>query len=141
MKCYTLSGGSVYIYATGGDALIDLEMIPDGLGVFSADVPWRLSPRVAVSEGVPEEGLKVLEMLLRGEGYSRVDAEVDALEDYFISGAEPMPLTAAPAEAEAATTIHQWTLDDHPVAQARASLRRPSRRRRIPKPTPLPRTK
>ncbi len=141
MKCYTISGSSVYIFATGGDALISMLEIPDGIGAFCAEAPWRLSPWVAVSEGVPDEGMKILEMLLRGEGYSRIDAEVGALEDYFVSGAEPMLPTAEPAQAEAATTLHQWTLDDRPIAQARASLRRPSRRRRVPKPTPLPRAK
>ncbi len=141
MKCYTVYGNSVYIYATGGNTLIDLRMIPEGIGAFCAEEPWRLSPWVAVSEGVPEESIKLLEMLLRGEGYIRFDAEVDALEDYFVSGAEPMlPIETQP-HFEEAPTIQQWTLDDHPSEEVRVRLSRPSRRRKAPKPRPLPRTK
>jgi hypothetical protein len=138
-RCYTIHERSVYIYATAGDTLIDLHMIPEGIGLFCAEVPWRLSPWVAVSEEAPEEGLRILEMLLRAEGYRRVEADRVALDDYFVRGDERMlPVEAPVIEAESAT-LHQWTLDDKPSAQARATLRRPSRRRRVSKPTPLPR--
>jgi hypothetical protein len=138
-RCYTIHDRSVYIYATAGDSLIDLHDIPEGIGLFCAEVPWRLSPWVAVSEEAPEEGLRVLEMLLKAEGYRRVEADSAALDGYFVSGDERMLPAETPVVEVEAATLHQWTLEDRPSAQARTSLRRPSRRRRVPKPTPLPR--
>jgi hypothetical protein len=137
-RCYTINEKSVYIYATAGDSLIDLRAIPAGIGLFSAEVPWRLSPWVAVSEEAPEEGLRVVEMLLKAEGYRKVEADRVALEDYFVRGDERVLPVQAPV-IEESVPLHQWTLDDRPSAQARQTLRRPSRRRRVPKPTPLPR--
>jgi len=137
-RCYTINEKSVYIYATAGDSLIDLHAIPAGIGLFSAEVPWRLSPWVAVSEEAPEEGLRVVEMLLKAEGYRKVEADRVALEDYFVRGDERVLPVQAPV-IEESVPLHQWTLDDRPSAQARQTLRRPSRRRRVPKPTPLPR--
>ncbi len=138
-RYYTIHGNSVYVYATAGDSLIDLRRIPEGVGLFSAEVPWRASPWVAVSEEAPEEGLRVLELLLGAEGYRRVEADGEALEDYFARGDEGrLHVEETPTE-EAAVPLHQWTLDDRPSAQARPTLRRPSRRRRVSKPTPLPR--
>jgi hypothetical protein len=137
-RCYTIHDRCVYIYATAGDSLIDLRLIPEGLGVFGAEVSWRLSPWVAVSEEAPDEGLKLLEMLLKGEGYIRVDADRGALEDFFLHGDEGVLPLRAPKVKEA-VPLHQWMLDDRPSAQARPSLRRPSRRRRVPKTVPIPR--
>jgi hypothetical protein len=139
-RYYTIHENSVYVYATAGDSLLDLRMIPEGVGLFSAEVPWRASPWVAVSEEAPVEGLKVIELLLNSEGYSRVDVGVEALEDYFALGDESRLGLLMPKAAEEAATLHQWTLDDRPSAQARPTLRRPSRRRRVQKPTPLPRS-
>jgi hypothetical protein len=87
-RYYTIHESSVYVYATAGDSLLDLRTIPEGVGLFSAEVPWRASLWVAVSEEAPVEGLRVIELLLRAEGYSRVDVGVEALEDYFTRGDE-----------------------------------------------------
>jgi hypothetical protein len=138
-RYYTIHGSSVYVFATSGDALIDLRMMPEGVGLFSADVPWRASPRMAVSEEATEEALAMLGQLLRAEGYRGVDVGREALEEYFARGDEEcLGLEAPPVEEVVA--MHQWTLDDKPSAQARPKLRRSARRRRVVKPTPLPRT-
>ncbi len=138
-RYYTIHENSVYIYATAGDSLIDLRRIPEGVGLFSAEVPWRASPWVAVSEEAPEEGLRVLELLLGAEGYRRVEVDGEALEDYFARGDErKLHIEETPAE-EAVVPLHQWTLDDRPSTQTRQTLRRVSKRRRV-KLTPLPRS-
>jgi hypothetical protein len=139
-RFYTINENSIYIYTTAGHSLIDLHAIPDGLGLFSAEVPWRLSPWVAVSEEAPEEGLRILEMLLKAEGYQRVEVHRRILEEYFVRGDERILPPQAPVIVEEVVPVHQWTLDNRPSAQAKPTLRRPSRRRRVPKPTLLPRT-
>jgi hypothetical protein len=140
-RYYTVHGDSVYVYATAGDSLIDLRMIPEGVGLFSAEVPWRATPWAAVSEEAPEEGLRVLELLLREEGYRRANVDVEALEEYFALGDEEKLGLVAPAPAAEAVAMHQWTLDDKPSTHVKPRLRRPSSRRRVVKQAPLPRAK
>jgi hypothetical protein len=136
-RYYTVHGSSVYVYATEGDSLLDIRVIPEGVGLFSADVPWRASPRMAVSEEATEEAVGLLGQLLKAQGYSRADVEVEALEEFFARGDERSLGLVTPPIGEA-VAMHQWTLDDKPSTRVRQTLRRPARRR-MQKPTPLPR--
>jgi len=138
-RYYTVHGKSVYVYATEGDSLLDIRVIPEGVGLFSADVPWRASPRMAVSEEATDEAIGLLGQLLKTQGYGRVDVGLEALEEYFARGDERSLGLVAPPTGEA-VAMHQWTLDDKPSARVRQALRRPARRR-MQKPTPFPRQK
>lgn len=137
-RYYTIAGGALYLYTTRGEPLIDLGLLPRGAGLFDSDVPWRLCPWLAVTEDAPADGLRVAEIILRTEGYARLDAERGLLEEYFLSGDDGF--LAGRAEAEE-VSIHQWTLDGRPSAKTRQGPRRHPRRSRVPRPTPLPRAR
>jgi len=139
-RYYAIQGNNLYVYATMGDGLIDLNSIPDGLGLFSAEVPWRLTPWAVVTEEAPEEGLKVAEMLLRADGYERSTVDKSVLEKYFLSGDASVLPSVVPTEAEEVIPIQQWTLDNKPSTQVKTLLRRSSKRRRVPKPVSFQRT-
>jgi hypothetical protein len=63
-RYYSTQGSDLYIWVTGEDELIDLNVFPRGLNLFEADSAWRSSLRMAVSEGVAGEALGVAEMIL-----------------------------------------------------------------------------
>ena len=138
-KYYTLCGGALYVYTTRGEPLLDLGVIPSGIGLFDPDVSWRLCPWLAVTEDAPTDGLRLAEIILRAEGYGRLELEGEALEDYFLRGDDGFLAARVAAEAEEAVPIHQWTLDGRPSARTKPAPRRQSRRSRVPKPAPLPR--
>jgi hypothetical protein len=139
-RYYSIQGNNLYMYTTMGDDLIDLNSIPEGLGLFSAEVPWRLTPWAAVTEEAPEEGLRVAEILLKKEGFECSTIDRGTFEDYFLSGdANLLPSLESIVVTEV-VPMHQWALDHRPSTQAKPRMRRPSMRRRAPKPIPLQRT-
>lgn len=89
-RYYSTQGSDLYIWVTGEDELIDLNVFPPGLNIFEADSAWRSSQRMAVSEGVGREALGVAEMILRYADYGAVEADRDSLEDYFVQGDEKL---------------------------------------------------
>ena len=89
-RYYSTQGSDLYIWVTGEDELIDLNVFPSGLNIFEADSAWRSSQRMAVSEGVGREALGVAEMILRYADYGAVEADRDSLEDYFVQGDEKL---------------------------------------------------
>ncbi len=138
-KYYSICGGAFFVYTTRGEPLLDLGVIPSGIGLFDSDTSWRLCPWLAVTEDAPADGLRLAEMILRTEGYARLEVERGVLEDYFLSGEDGFLAARVDEVTEAAVPIHQWTLDGRPSAKARPAPRRQSRRSRVPKPAPLPR--
>jgi hypothetical protein len=56
---------------------------------------------------VSVKGLKMLEILLRAEGYMMVEADRAALNDYFIRGDERLLPVEAPVVETEATTLNQ----------------------------------
>jgi hypothetical protein len=89
-RYYSTQGSDLYIWVTGEDELIDLNVFPPGLNIFEADSVWRSSQRIAVSEGVGRETLGVAEMILKHADYGAVEADRDSLEDYFVQGDEKL---------------------------------------------------
>lgn len=89
-RYYSTQGSDLYIWVTGEDELIDLNVFPPGLNIFEADSAWRSSQRIAVSEGVGREALGVAEMILKYADYGAVEADRDSLEDYFVQGDEKL---------------------------------------------------
>jgi hypothetical protein len=89
-RYYSTQGSDLYIWVTGEDELIDLNVFPPGLNIFEADSAWRSSQRMAVSEGVGREALGVAEMILKYADYGAVEADRDSLEDYFVQGDEKL---------------------------------------------------
>jgi hypothetical protein len=89
-RYYSTQGSDLYIWVTGEDELIDLNVFPPGLNIFEADSAWRSSQRMAVSEGVSREALGVAEMILRYADYGAVEADRDSLGDYFVQGDEKL---------------------------------------------------
>jgi hypothetical protein len=95
-RYYSTQGSDLYIWVTGEDELIDLNVFPSGLNIFEADSAWRSSQRIAISEGVGGEALGVAEMILRYADYGAVEADRDSLEDYFVKGDERLIRVVVP---------------------------------------------
>ena len=83
-----MEDGNLYIFTTMGDQMLNLNAFPGELNLFEAESSWRVSPWVAVVEDVLQRQLEKAQIILQLHGYERVDAQRDALEDYFIGGDE-----------------------------------------------------
>ncbi|MCW4050972.1 MAG: hypothetical protein NWE89_14680 [Candidatus Bathyarchaeota archaeon] len=87
-KHFTVDGGNLYIFATGGDLVTNLDMFPSGLNLFEAEQAWRISPWVAVVEDVLRSQVEKAQIILQLNGYVKTDAPSEALESYFRAGDE-----------------------------------------------------
>jgi hypothetical protein len=135
-KYYTLIGSSLYVYATRGDSMLDFARLPDGVGVFGSEVGWRLSPWLGVSDGVSQQGLGIVELVLQSEGHLRVDVAREALEEYFLDADDRAVESIANAELESVVQLQQWTLDEKPIT---SKIKRSVRRRGAVRPVQLQR--
>jgi len=96
-KYYSIKGGDIYVYVTGGDELLDLRVFPAEVGLFGRDVGWRASPLIAVSEGADGRSLELAEVFLRLEGYGPRELGREVLEGYFLGGDEAVLEAGVPA--------------------------------------------
>ncbi len=128
-------GSSLYVYATRGDSLLDISLLPDGVGVFGSDVGWRLSPWLGVSDGVTQQGLGLVELVLKSEGHLRVDVAQEKLEEYFLDADDRAVESLALAELEQVVQLQQWNLDEKPSTSPK--IRRSVRRRGAVRPVPI----
>ena len=87
-KHFAVDGGNLYVFTTGKDVLINLNSFPRGLGLFGADMGWRVSPWVAVVEDVLQRQLENAQVVLRLHGYEKTSLPREALEAYFLDGHE-----------------------------------------------------
>jgi len=87
-RYYTRKKGSLYIYVTDGDEMIDPEAFPEELNLFGAESAWRLNNWMAISMGLPEEALDEAERILKMSGFREKDLDEEVLEEYFRSGDE-----------------------------------------------------
>jgi len=87
-KHFAVDRGNLYVFTTGKDILLNLNSFPRGLGLFGADMAWRVSPWVAVVEDVLQKQLERAQIVLRLHGYEKTSLPREALEAYFLDGNE-----------------------------------------------------
>ncbi len=96
-KYYSIKGGDLYVYVTGGDELLDLRLFPAEVGLFGREMGWRASPLIAVSEAADARSLELAEAALLLEGYSPRDVDRASLDSYFLRGDESVLEVEVPA--------------------------------------------
>ena len=97
---YCVAAGCLYIFTTGGEALLDLRAFPSDLNLFEAESSWRISPRLAVVDDVLQSTAERAGIILQLNDYRHADVPVDILEGYFLDGNETVLVEAITAEAE-----------------------------------------
>ena len=106
-RYFCVAGGNLYIYTTGGEFLLDLNVFPRELNLFEADVAWRISPWLAVVEDVLQRTADRASIILQLNDYSYLQMPYDVLEDYFRDGEESRVLEVMAVEAEAQILVGQ----------------------------------
>ena len=97
---YQVADGCLYIFTTGGEALLDLRAFPSELNLFEAESSWRISPRLAVVDDVPQRTAERAGIILQLNDYRHADVSLDILEGYFLDGDEAALVEAIEVEAE-----------------------------------------
>ncbi len=80
---FCVSEGNLYIFTTGGEFLLDLNVFPGELNLFEAEVGWKLSPWIAVAEDVLQRSVDRASIILQLNDYSYMQVSSGLLEDYF----------------------------------------------------------
>jgi len=97
---YCVAGDCLYIFTTGGEALLDLRAFPSELNLFEAESSWRISPRLAVVDDVPQRTAERAGIILQLNDYRHADVPLNILEGYFLDGDEAALVEAIAVEAE-----------------------------------------
>ena len=92
---FCVSEGNLYIFTTGGEFLLDLNVFPGELNLFEAEVGWKLSPWIAVAEDVLQRSVDRASIILQLNDYSYMQVSSGLLEDYFRDGDESHVLLEA----------------------------------------------
>ena len=87
-KHYSVTGGNLYIFTTGRDRLLNLGVFPSELNLFEADSAWRISPWLAVVDGVLQKAAEMAQIILQLNEYEKINLPVKILEHYFLDGDE-----------------------------------------------------
>jgi hypothetical protein len=97
---YCVTGECLYIFTTGGEALLDLRAFPPELNLFEAESSWRISPRLAVVDDVPHRTVERAGIILQLNDYRHADVPLDILRGYFLDGDETALVEAIEVKAE-----------------------------------------
>ena len=89
-RFYTRKKGSLYIYVTDKEELIEPNAFPEELNLFSTESAWRLSNWMAICKELQEEKLDQAERILKMNGFSPKSLEEQVLEEYFRSEDESL---------------------------------------------------
>jgi len=111
---FSVEDGNLYIFTTMGDPMLNLNAFPVELNLFEAESSWRISPWVAVVEDVLQRQLEKAQIILRLQGYERVEVPERTLEAYFLEGDERQLLqviTVAEPELVEVATIERGEKD------------------------------
>ena len=84
--------GTLYIFVTDDDELIDVKHFPEVLNLFGCDSSWCISPRIAICHEVDEKNIDVIEFILRMYDFRKCEYDERNLENYYLSGGNT-PLT------------------------------------------------
>jgi hypothetical protein len=87
-KHFSYDNGSLYIFTTGGEGLLDLNLFPKDLNLFEVKSTWRIAPWEAVIEDVSQNRLEDAQIILRLNGYEKVNVSSRLLDSYFLDGQE-----------------------------------------------------
>jgi len=87
-RYYSRHEGSLYIYVTGGDEMIDLKLFPPELNLFDTESSWRINNRTAIVNDADETSLDKAETILGLNGFKRRDIDKELIENYFAMGQE-----------------------------------------------------
>ena len=87
-KHFSYDNGSLYIFTTDGEGLLDLNLFPKDLNLFEVNSTWRISPWAAVVDDVTQKRLEDAQIILRLNGYEKVNISARLLDSYFLDGQE-----------------------------------------------------
>lgn len=87
-RLFSYDNGSLYIFTTGGEGLLDLNLFPRDLNLFEVKSTWRIAPWAAVIENVSQRNLEDAQIILRLNGYEKVNVSSRLLDSYFLDGQE-----------------------------------------------------
>ena len=87
-KHYSVTEGNLYIFTTGSDRLLNLGVFPSELNLFESESAWRISPWLAVVEGVLQKAAEMAQIILQLNEYEKINLPVKILEHYFLDGDE-----------------------------------------------------
>jgi len=90
--------GSLYIFTTGGEELLELNAFPQELNLFEAESSWRISPRLAMVEDVLHQTAEKAGIILQLNDYRATVVPVELLEGYFLDGDENAIMSVLKAE-------------------------------------------
>ena len=95
-RYYAREGGRLYVYVTRNDPLIDLDLFPPDLGLFTEGAARRVKEKIAIVEAGDSASLDRAEMILIMNGYRRGDHSAAALNHYYAVGDESVIEGGAP---------------------------------------------
>jgi len=104
-KYYSRHRGSLYIYVTGKDEMIDLKVFPPELNLFESETSWRVTHKIANCSGTDEFALERAENILQIQGFTRKDYDRVVLENYFLLGDETVFEMVMPSEVPAPSSF------------------------------------
>ena len=87
-KFYARHERNLYIYVTGGDAMMDLELFPADFGLFGTESAWRIRENMAIVTGAEEEVLDKAEIILSLNAFKRRETSEEQLQAYYVTGRE-----------------------------------------------------
>jgi hypothetical protein len=87
-KHFSYDNGCLYIFTTGGEGLLNLNIFPKELNLFEVKSTWRIAPWAAVVEDVPQHRLEDAQIILQLNGYEKVNVSGGILDSYFLDGQE-----------------------------------------------------
>jgi len=113
-RYYAREGGRLYIYVTRNDPLIDLDLFPPDLGLFTEGGPRRIKEKIAIVEAGDSASLDRAEMILIMNSYRRGDHSAAALNHYYavgdesvIEGGVPVPQRKREVDEEGEASVEE----------------------------------
>lgn len=113
-KFYARHGRNLYIYVTGGDVMMDLELFPADFGLFGTESAWRIRESMAIVTGAEEEVLDKAEIILSLNAFKRRDTPEEQLQAYYITGRESV-LEEEPFPSMAPEPVQPTVIDEERV--------------------------
>jgi hypothetical protein len=110
-KFYARQGRNLYIYVTGGDVMMDLELFPADFGLFGTESAWRIRENMAIVTGAEEEVLDKAEIILSLNAFKRRDTPEELLQAYYVTGKESV-LEGEPAPPRAPEPVQPTVIDE-----------------------------
>jgi len=113
-KFYARHGRNLYIYVTGGDVMMDLELFPADFGLFGTESAWRIRENMAIVTGAEEEVLDKAEIILSLNAFKRRETSEEQLQAYYVTGRDSV-LEEEPYPPMAPEPVQPTVVDEERV--------------------------